>query len=350
SAAEIMIGLFDYYAEKMAKVLVMGKLVAIYMAVIIPTLPFVFFFFAVIGWVIHIIQAMVGLLLWSIMHMIPERSFVGSQTQGYLTVVALFFRPMLSLMGFFLAFVISDPLLTFTTDNFFMIMGAVQFTSYTLIAALWQFFLLMAWVFLYCTILLPVMFLIFGLPSSLAESVLAWLGTHLSRSLGETGLAQNAGRSANPIAQYYNNNGGGNGGGSPSPRSPSPNTPSGGGGGNPRKGDGTSLMNKSNQASASPSGAMSSLPPVSNSESHTVNGNGNVGWQSAMASGARNGGVIGAFAAGGAYAGRSTLNNQAQAGTSVLQDVQNTNSIYNIEGEQQDYTNDVSGSNSIVPD
>lgn len=78
---------------------------------------------AVIGWVLHILQAMTGLILWSIMHMIPDRTFVGSQMQGYLTVIALFFRPMLSLMGFYLAFMLSDPIITFTTDEFFTIMG-----------------------------------------------------------------------------------------------------------------------------------------------------------------------------------------------------------------------------------
>jgi conjugal transfer/type IV secretion protein DotA/TraY len=158
TAAQIAIGLVDYLSEKLAKIMVMGKLVAIYMAIIIPTLPYVFFLMAVIGWVLHILQAMTGLILWSIMHMIPDRTFVGSQMQGYLTVIALFFRPMLSLMGFYLAFMLSDPIITFTTDVFFTIMGATQFTSNGFIAALSQFFFLMAWVILYCTILLPIIF------------------------------------------------------------------------------------------------------------------------------------------------------------------------------------------------
>ncbi|RJN71458.1 hypothetical protein D3X68_13790, partial [Acinetobacter baumannii] len=313
TAAEIVIGLVDYYSEKLGKIMVMGKLVAYYLAVIIPTLPFVFFFFAVIGWIIHILQTMVGLILWSVMHMIPEQSFVGSQTQGYLTVVALFFRPMLSLVGFFLAFIISDPLLTFTTDGFFAIMGAVQFTNNGFIAALAQFFWLMGWVILYCLILLPIIYLIFGLPSSLADSVLAWLGTNLSRSLGETNLGQNVGRAANPAAGYYNTSGGGRGGsGGGSGGNGGGGSPAGGGGAGTR-GDGSVLMNKG-QPNEQSSGAQTHLPNATPSSS-------NSNWQSAAAAGAREGGIGGAIASSVSFAGRRGLQNEASAGTSVLSDV-----------------------------
>ncbi|WP_173912975.1 DotA/TraY family protein [Acinetobacter sp. Marseille-Q1618] len=300
SAASIAIGLVDYLAGKFAKLFVLGKLVAIYLAVIIPTLPYVFFLMAVIGWLLHILQAMVGLILWSVMHMIPERSFVGSQMQGYLTVIALFFRPMLILMGFYLAYVLSDPVLTFTTSMFFSIMGAVQFTSMGFVAAVMQFFLLMAWVFLYCSILVPIIFLIFGLPSSLADTVIAWLGTNLSRSLGETNLAQGVGSAGGKAADYYGStpkdNGGGEGG-------------SGGGGkGGFGSGDGTVLTKRSNSTSKA-SGSQVGLPDAMSKSGASASGGQAAQASLAAKKGAAAGGLIGAGVAYGATKGIQAVQN-----------------------------------------
>lgn len=319
TAAQIAIGLVDYLSEKLAKIMVMGKLVAIYMAIIIPTLPYVFFLMAVIGWVLHILQAMTGLILWSIMHMIPDRTFVGSQMQGYLTVIALFFRPMLSLMGFYLAFMLSDPIITFTTDLFFSIMGATQFTSNGFISALSQFFFLMAWVILYCTILLPIIFLIFSLPTTLADSVISWLGTNLSRSLGETNLAHNAGSAAPKAAGYYGGSGGSGGQGA----SPNPNG-GGGQGQRPQGGDGTVLVNRGSGSTAKPSGSVSSLPNANPSSVGAAPAQqNNLG--RAVGQGISKGGITGGLAAYGAYNARQGLSQQAALGTSQLSSFNNTN-------------------------
>lgn len=319
TAAQIAIGLVDYLSEKLAKIMVMGKLVAIYMAIIIPTLPYVFFLMAVIGWVLHILQAMTGLILWSIMHMIPDRTFVGSQMQGYLTVIALFFRPMLSLMGFYLAFMLSDPIITFTTDVFFTIMGATQFTSNGFIAALSQFFFLMAWVILYCTILLPIIFLIFSLPTTLADSVISWLGTNLSRSLGETNLAHNAGSAAPKAAGYYGGSGGSGGQGA----SPNPNGGGGGQGQRPQGGDGTVLVNRGSGSTAKPSGSVSSLPNANPSSVGAAPQQNNVG--RAVGQGIARGGIAGGLAAYGAYNARQGLSQQASLGTAQLSSFNNAN-------------------------
>lgn len=317
TAAQITIGLVDYLGDKLGKIMVMGKLVAMYMAIIIPTLPYVFFLMAVVGWVLHILQAMTGLILWSVMHMIPDRTFVGSQMQGYLTVIALFFRPILSLMGFYLAFMLSDPIITFTTDVFFTIMGATQFTSNGFIAALSQFFFLMAWVILYCTILLPIIFLVFSLPTTLADSVIAWLGTNLSRSLGETNLAHNAGRAAPQAANYYGGgSGGGQGGGQGGAQ---PNSPRSGG-------DGTVLVNRGSSSTAKPSGTQSSLPNANPSQGNQMAlHNQPIG--GVVAQGMREGGLAGGVAAYGSFRARQGMSSLNEASTNHLSSFSNVRSM-----------------------
>lgn len=84
------------------------------------------------------------------------------------------------------------------------------------------------------------------MPTTLADSVVSWLGTNLSRSLGETNLAHNAGSAAPKAAGYYGGSGGSGGQGA----SPNPNGGGGGQGQRPQGGDGTVLVNRGSGSTA----------------------------------------------------------------------------------------------------
>jgi conjugal transfer/type IV secretion protein DotA/TraY len=45
--------------------------------------------------------------------MTPDRTFVGSQSQGYLLLLSLFARPALAVVGLFAAMLVSDPIIDF---------------------------------------------------------------------------------------------------------------------------------------------------------------------------------------------------------------------------------------------
>lgn len=221
-----------------SKILTYMSILALYMAVILPSMPYFFFITGVVAWYIHILQAMAGMPFWAIMHMIPERSFVGSQTQGYVTVVGLFLRPMLTLTGLFFGFILANPILLFVTDTFFSMQENLMTSNsnmvgaglYQLVTELVTFF---QWLIVYCTLMLQICYMIFGLAGTLPDSVLRWLGSGLSaggwgESNAQTALQGGAkfglesggkpqsgggnkgtGNPANP----NNNGGGGNGGG-----------------------------------------------------------------------------------------------------------------------------------------
>lgn len=155
-------------------------------SVVIPTMPYVFLALAAVGWLMQIIQTATGMPLFFIMHAIPEKSFVGSQAQGWVTLVSLFFRPIIILAAFFLAFVMYDPVVTYVTNAYFSIHEEISGASTDNDAA--RFFIVMStfkyyW-FVYGGILMAVTYLIFGLVQELGDSVLDWLGTNLLRGFG----------------------------------------------------------------------------------------------------------------------------------------------------------------------
>lgn len=225
-----------------------------YMSVVLPSMPYFFFITGVVAWYIHILQAMAGLPFWAIMHMIPERSFVGSQTQGYITVIALFLRPMLTLTGLFFAFILANSILLYVTDAFFSMQDNMLTTSagnnlFRYVAEMTTFF---NWLIIYCTLMLQVCYMIFGLAGTLPDTVLRWLGSGLnSGGWGESNareaLSAGAGASVadnKQTAANRANSGGGNGGGGNGGNGGGANSGGNGGGGNGGGGNGGANPNQ----------------------------------------------------------------------------------------------------------
>lgn len=75
---------------------------------ILPFLPFIYFYFAVAGWVKSIFEAMVGTPLWALAHLrIDGEGLPGnSASNGYFLLLEIFLRPILSVFGLIAAIVI----------------------------------------------------------------------------------------------------------------------------------------------------------------------------------------------------------------------------------------------------
>lgn len=156
------------------------------MAVVIPNLPYVLIIFAAIGWILQIVMTIFGMPLLLIMHSLPQQSFIGSQQQAYITMVSLFFRPLLIVVGFFLAFILYEPLVAYLSKAFFATKMSLagsqsstsvgEITSYIVTAKIYWYG--------YGSILIALTYLIFGLVQELSDNVLDWLGTNLLRGFG----------------------------------------------------------------------------------------------------------------------------------------------------------------------
>lgn len=186
---------------------------AFYFGVFLPSLPYVIFMTVVVGWILAVLQSLIAAPLWAVMHMTPDRTFVGSQSQGYLLLLSLFARPALAVVGLFAAMLVSDPIIDFIAKGFFAMRGAVV-TSTGTVGAIASFLSFAWWFMVFGLTLLPVLYMIFGLPQILPDHVLRWIGAGVN-DLGET---QAVGQMRSGMAHAASSGALPSGGGSPSRR------------------------------------------------------------------------------------------------------------------------------------
>lgn len=85
-----------------------GLLAGVFLAYIIPLLPFIYFVFAIIGWVLEIFEAIVAMPLWALAHLridgdgMPGQAAIG----GYQLLLMILLRPALIVMGLIGGYVI----------------------------------------------------------------------------------------------------------------------------------------------------------------------------------------------------------------------------------------------------
>jgi conjugal transfer/type IV secretion protein DotA/TraY len=230
---------------------------AFYFAVLLPSLPYTIFMVTVVGWILAVVQTVIAAPLWAIMHMRPSQTFVGSDAQGYLLLLALFVRPALAVIGLFGAMLIADPIVDYIAKAFFAMRGDVV-TSTGLLGAVAEFYTFFWWFTAFGLVLLPVLYMIYGLPQVLPDHVLRWInaGVHDLGATGATAAMQSrvGGLAAEAGAEAAEALGGGRGGrslgnaGGRGGPTPSPN----GGGGRGRGGQLLSGPISANQQGVAP--------------------------------------------------------------------------------------------------
>lgn len=187
-ADKIVTPLWDWVLEVPVKQLALMasyiEPLAFYFGVFLPSLPYTLFMIVFVGWVLAVLQSIIAAPLWAVMHMTPDRTFVGSQTQGYLLLLSLFARPALAVLGLFAAVLVSDPVIDYIAKGFFAMRGAVV-KSTGGVSVIAEFLTFGWWFMVFGLTLLPVLYMIFGLPQTLPDQVLRWIGAGIG-DLGET--------------------------------------------------------------------------------------------------------------------------------------------------------------------
>lgn len=103
------------------------------LAYILPALPFVVWTLGVIAWLILILEALVAVPIWGILHASPEgEGFLpGTVRNGYLLLLDLFVRPSLMVIGFFAGFVVLEALALLIDQGFSVMVAGVTAGSLT---------------------------------------------------------------------------------------------------------------------------------------------------------------------------------------------------------------------------
>ena len=160
--------------------------VAFMFGVVLPSMPYMIFLIVIVGWLLGVLQTVLAIPLWALLHMTPEQTFVGSQRQGYLMILSLFVRPALAIIGLFAAILVSDPLVTFVVNGFFAVREAVDGGATGAMSYIGALPMFLWWMIALSFLLIPVLQMCFGLPQILPGAVLQWIGAGVS-DLGESG-------------------------------------------------------------------------------------------------------------------------------------------------------------------
>lgn len=150
------------------------------MSVFIPMMPSIIFMIGVVGWLIQVVETVAAVMLWMAMHLTPEAedSFMGSQKQGYLLLMGVFFRPVLMVLGLVASLAIFPPLFNYINWGFGLAMNVVQSESTTGVPS---FMVLLA---IYCFTISQVIYLVYGLPQTVPDRIMRFIGGGIA-DLGE---------------------------------------------------------------------------------------------------------------------------------------------------------------------
>lgn len=104
-----------------------GLMLGFLLYYVVPFMPFLYFFFAVTGWVKGVFEAMVGLPLWALAHLrIDGQGLPGdAAAQGYFLILEIFLRPILIIFGLLAAISIFAAMVRVLNDIFVLVVSNV---------------------------------------------------------------------------------------------------------------------------------------------------------------------------------------------------------------------------------
>lgn len=95
-------------------------MIGLMLGYVMPLMPFIYFFFAVGGWVKSIFEAMVAMPIWALAHIrIDGEGVVGpGATNGYFLLLEIFLRPILILVGLLASIIIFGAMVKILNEIF----------------------------------------------------------------------------------------------------------------------------------------------------------------------------------------------------------------------------------------
>lgn len=165
------------------------------LAYYLPSMPFILWTTAVVGWLILTMELMVAAPIWAAMHAIPEGEGMAGQhgRQGYMLFLGILMRPSLHVMGFFMAAAIIGVIGHFVGESYndYVINNANDDKA-------WGLAHIIAWlatIFIGCSLMIVLSHKAFSLVTWLPDNILRWAGGN-NPSMGE---ANDEGKTSNMV-------------------------------------------------------------------------------------------------------------------------------------------------------
>lgn len=150
----------------------------------LPMLPFIIWMGNLIGWIVMLFQAMLGIPIWLVSFMRNDTDgFVGKTGQGYLLILEGFLRPSLMIFALYFAFYLLVPVVKIV--NFFFL-----FVTNSIYSNVSSFFVVCYYIFtivIYAVLLNKVMIILFNLIESIPDKILTWIGSNVNSIIGNSG-------------------------------------------------------------------------------------------------------------------------------------------------------------------
>ena len=178
-----------YLAMALFAILMVGATWAYYL----PSIPFILWTFSIIGWLIFLIEALVGAVLWAAAIALPDgEGIVGPRgDQGVMLLLSAMFYPSLMVIGLFTGFILMNSIGTFVGTSLSVFMaslysvgssdvqqsGNILHTAASTVTALNP----ITWIatsVITTGIIMAIAHKIFGLITWLPENVFRWIGGH----------------------------------------------------------------------------------------------------------------------------------------------------------------------------
>jgi conjugal transfer/type IV secretion protein DotA/TraY len=152
------------------------------LAYYLPSLPFILWMAAVVGWLILVVETLFAAPLWAAAHAIPEGEGLAGQhgRQGYMLLLGVMARPPLMMGGYFVALLLIGAFSKVIGGAFMLFAaGASAETTFGLVSVV-------AYLFLLGGMMVVMAHKVFGLITHLPNNVIRWAGG-LAHDLGEVG-------------------------------------------------------------------------------------------------------------------------------------------------------------------
>ncbi|MHB1752202.1 MAG: DotA/TraY family protein [Acidiferrobacter sp.] len=165
----------------------------------LPSVPFILWTMGLIGWLIFIIEALVGAVIWAAGIALPEGEgiFGPRGDQGVMLFINVMFRPALMVVGFFASFLLMGVVGNWVGASVSIFMGSMNG------AMEWNPITWVATAVIIAVIAVTVTHKIFGLITWIPENVLRWVGGQ-GVQLGETHDEQKARGHVDAIGAFVN--------------------------------------------------------------------------------------------------------------------------------------------------
>ncbi len=198
-----------YVAALVVAIFVVGAIWAYYL----PSVPFIIWTMGLLGWLIFLIEALVGAVVWAAGIALPEGEglFGPRGDQGVMLFLNIMFRPALMVIGFFASFMLIGIVGPIIGGSFGVFMGGMYSITGSGVTSSSPMSTVMAlnpitWVassVVLTIIMLTVTHKIFGLVTWIPENVFRWVGGQ-GVQLGEGGDEQRARGHVDAVGGFVN--------------------------------------------------------------------------------------------------------------------------------------------------